>query len=84
MLIILTLTVSLLVVKVNRETTEKNGVIVVQSVTVKTSPDIKSTDTFVIHEGIKIKLEDKLDDWVKIRLADGKVGWLLAEKIEEI
>ena len=83
-LIILTLTVSLLVVKVNRETTEKNGVIVVQSVTVKTSPDIKSTDTFVIHEGIKIKLEDKLDDWVKISLADGKVGWLLAEKIEEI
>jgi len=83
-LLILALTVSLLVVKINRETTEKNGVIVVQSVTIKTSPDIKSTDTFVIHEGIKIKLEDKIDDWVKIRLADGKVGWLLAEKMEEI
>jgi len=83
-LIILALTVSLLVVKVNRETTEKSGVIVAQSVTVKTSPDIKSTDTFVIHEGLKIKVEDKLDDWVKIRLADGKVGWLLHENIEEI
>lgn len=83
-MIILALTVSLLVVKINRETTEKSGVIVVQSVTVKTSPDIKSTDTFVIHEGLKVKLEDMLDDWIKIRLADGKIGWLLAENVEII
>jgi len=83
-LIILALTVSLLVVKVNRETKEKSGVIIVQSVTVKTSPDIKSTDTFVIHEGLKVKLEDKLDDWIKIRLADGKIGWILAENAGEI
>jgi len=83
-LIMLALTVSLLVVKVNRETTEKSGVIIVQSITVKTSPDIKSTDTFVIHEGLKVKLEDKLDDWIKIRLADGKIGWILAENSEEI
>jgi len=84
MLVILALTISLLVVKVNRETTEKSGVIVVQSVTVKTSPDIQSTDTFVIHEGLKVRLEDKLDEWIKIRLADGKVGWLLTKNVEEI
>jgi tetratricopeptide (TPR) repeat protein len=83
-LIILALTVSLLVVKVNREVTEKSGVIVVQSVNVKTSPDIKSTDTFVIHEGLKVNLEDKLDDWIKIRLADGKIGWILGENVAEI
>ncbi|MEE9449119.1 MAG: hypothetical protein V3V72_03635, partial [Ignavibacteriaceae bacterium] len=59
-------------------------IIVIQSVTVKTSPDIKSTDTFIIHEGLKVKLENKLDDWVKIRLADGKMGWLLDENVEEI
>ena len=83
-LILLALTISLLVVKVNRETTEKNGVIIVQSVTVKTSPDLNSTDTFVIHEGLKVRLEDRLDDWTKIRLADGKIGWLLTENVEKI
>jgi tetratricopeptide (TPR) repeat protein len=83
-LIIIALLVSLLVVKLNRETTEKSGVIVVQSVTVKTSPDVNSTDTFIIHEGLKVRLEDKLDDWIKIRLADGKIGWILNEKAEEI
>jgi len=73
---ILALSISLLVVKMNREATLIGGVIVEQVVTVKSSPDPKSTDAFVIHEGLKVNLEDKLDTWVKIRLADGKVGWV--------
>ncbi|MBT8377635.1 MAG: hypothetical protein KJN64_00235 [Ignavibacteria bacterium] len=83
-LAVLAITVSLLIVKANREQTQISGVVVEQSITVKTSPDTKSTDAFVIHEGLKLKLEDKLDDWVKIRLADGKVGWLLEESVEKI
>jgi tetratricopeptide (TPR) repeat protein len=83
-LVILAINVSLLIVKINREESHISGVVVEQSITVKTSPDIKSTDAFVIHEGLKVKLEDKLDGWVRIRLADGKVGWLLEENIEQI
>jgi tetratricopeptide (TPR) repeat protein len=83
-LVILAITVSLLVVKINREQTHISGVIVEQSITVKTSPDIKSTDAFVIHEGLKVKMEDKLDEWVKIRLADGKVGWIENDSVVRI
>lgn len=83
-LLILALSVSLLIVKINREATHINGVIVEQSVTVKTSPDLKSTDAFLIHEGLKVKLEDNIDDWVKIRLADGKVGWVENGVVEKI
>lgn len=83
-LIIFLMIVSLLVVKINREQTFISGVIVEQSTTVKTSPDPKSTDAFVIHEGLKVNLEDKLDEWVKIRLADGKVGWIENNTIEKI
>ena len=70
------LVTSLLIVKVNKEENVIEGVIIEQSLTVKTSPDMKSTDAFVIHEGLKVNLEDKLDNWIKVRLADGKVGWI--------
>ena len=75
---------SLLIVKINREETVKSGVVIEQSATVKTSPDDKSTDAIVIHEGLKVNLEDKLDNWIKIRLADGKVGWVENNVVEKI
>jgi tetratricopeptide (TPR) repeat protein len=83
-LLIFALTISLLVIKVNREATLKSGVIVEQVVTVKSSPDPNSTDSFIIHEGLKVNLEDSLDNWVKIRLADGKVGWVENNTVEQI
>ena len=83
-LIVLVLIVSLLVVKINREQTVISGVVVEQSTTVKTSPDPNSTDAFVIHEGLKVNLEDRLDQWVKIKLADGKVGWVENSAVEKI
>jgi tetratricopeptide (TPR) repeat protein len=83
-LLVLAISISLLVVKINREATVKSGVILEQFVTVKSSPDPQSTDAFVIHEGLKVNLEDKLDEWVKIRLADGKVGWIENNYVEQI
>jgi tetratricopeptide (TPR) repeat protein len=75
---------SLLIVKINREENVISGVVIEQSVTVKTSPDEQSTDAFVIHEGLKVNLEDRLDNWVKIRLADGKVGWIEKNAVKKI
>jgi pentatricopeptide repeat protein len=83
-LAVLLLVISLLVVKINREQNVIGGVVIEQSITVKTSPDIKSTDAFVIHEGLKVNLEDQLDEWVKIRLADGKVGWVENDSVVRI
>ena len=54
----------------------KYGIVLDQVVNVKSSPDGKSSDAFILHEGIKVKVEDKLEGWNKIRLADGKIGWL--------
>jgi pentatricopeptide repeat protein len=83
-LVLTTLLVALLIVKINREQTHISGVVVEQTITVKNSPDAKSIDAFVIHEGLKVKLEDKLDNWVKIRLADGKVGWIENDAVARI
>ncbi len=54
------------------------------TVTVKSSPSESGTNLFVIHEGLKVKITDKLGDWVEIRLADGNKGWLLTESVERI
>ncbi|RJP74194.1 MAG: tetratricopeptide repeat protein [Ignavibacteriales bacterium] len=61
-----------------------NAVIVEQAVTVKASPDVSSNDAFIIHEGLKIQIDDKVSDWYKVRLADGKIGWLRSTEIKII
>ncbi len=63
----------------------RNDAIVTTSVaTAKTSPDSQSLDAFVIHEGLKVKLSDSVGGWVKIVLADGKVGWIRSQECERI
>lgn len=43
---------------------------------IKSAPDASGTDLFMIHEGIKMDILDKVGEWSKVRLADGKVGWI--------
>ena len=71
-------------VKLNRELNVRNGIVITDIVTVKLSPDENSNDAFVIHEGLKVQLEDKVDNWVKIRLHDGKVGWITENNVGKI
>ncbi len=54
------------------------------TITVKSSPDEKSIDLFVIHEGTKVQLLDKIGEWYEVRIANGSVGWLPEEALEEI
>lgn len=42
----------------------------------KSSPDDSGTDLFVLHEGTKVSIEDKVGEWLEIRLSDGNVGWV--------
>jgi tetratricopeptide (TPR) repeat protein len=52
--------------------------------TAKSSPDEQSVNAFVVHEGLKVRVSDRLGDWIKITLADGKVGWIFAQQCERI
>lgn len=83
-IVILLIVASLLIVKLNREVNIKNGVIVEPSVIAKVSPDKDSNDAFVIHEGLKVRLEDNIGNWYKIRLRDGKIGWANKQDIRVI
>lgn len=59
-----------------REISESSAILFAPSAAVKSAPDAQSTDLFVIHEGVKVDLLDSVGGWRKVRLADGKVGWL--------
>ena len=52
------------------------GVVMSEQVYVKSAPDNSSTDLFILHEGAKVQLYDNVDGFTKIRIADGRVGWI--------
>ena len=58
---------------------QDEAIIMTPTVTVKSSPTQYSVDLFVLHEGTKVKILDTANEWNKIKIADGSVGWLLAE-----
>ncbi len=68
----------------SREVTTDFGVVTADLANVKVSPTAESSDAFVVHEGLKFEIQDQLDDWVKVRLADGKVGWIPNNSLEKI
>jgi tetratricopeptide (TPR) repeat protein len=60
------------------------AIIFAPTITVKSSPDEKSTDLFVVHEGTKVTLLDNISEWYEIRIANGSVGWLPKSSLEKI
>lgn len=82
--LVFVIVIILLIINLNRELNIKYAIIVEQQVITKFSPDSNSGDAFLIHEGLKVKAEDTVSDWVKIRLIDGKVGWVKKESLKII
>lgn len=64
--------------------TRTEAVVLADKVDVKSAPDANGTNVFTLHEGVKLEVRDRSLDWVQIRLADGKVGWLRDEVIAKI
>jgi tetratricopeptide (TPR) repeat protein len=60
------------------------GIIMSHVVHVKSTPNEKGSDLFVIHLGLKVGITDQLNEWVEIRLPNGEKGWILASQMEEI
>jgi tetratricopeptide (TPR) repeat protein len=58
-----------------------SGVIAVEKVFIKSAPDNNASDLFLLHEGTEVLLLDQVDGYAKIRLDDGKTGWLPQQDI---
>ncbi len=60
------------------------GIVFNPSVYVKSAPEDKSTDLFILHEGTKVQILDNVGNWKKIRLMNNNEGWVKAESLEVI
>jgi tetratricopeptide (TPR) repeat protein len=69
---------------IHRETSTDYAVLTTHTISVKQSPNDTSNDLFVIHEGLKVEVLDKFGEWYRIKLSDGKVGWLPQKSLEVI
>ena len=67
--------------------TESNtefAIVMSDAANIKSSPDNRGNDLFVLHKGLKVQVLDGVNRWRKIRLADGKVGWIPESDCESI
>ena len=60
------------------------GVIYVAKVEAHSEPNVFSTRLFEVHEGLRVSINQAVDDWVEIELLDGKMGWIEESQIRLI
>ncbi len=65
-----------LIIRINENNTLYHAIVLVDKVEVLSSPDEQGTELFSLHEGVKFRVEERRDGWARIRLTDGKVGWV--------
>jgi len=53
-----------------------------EKVSVKSAPLISGLEVFELHEGLKVWILDEVDVWKKIKLADGKTGWIQSDSLK--
>jgi tetratricopeptide (TPR) repeat protein len=69
----------------NKQLNSNHAAIIMNpSAYVKSSPDDKSTNLFMLHAGTRIEILDQLQNWKKIKIANGNVGWISKEDVEII
>ncbi len=72
------------IVQSYRESGTEFAVVMADVSNIKSAPDSKGNDLFVIHRGLKVQVLDLVNKWNKIRLPDGKIGWIPENDIEVI
>lgn len=67
------------------EQKDKPAIVFAQESEIKNEPNLRSEIAFKLHEGTKVQvLEVYSENWTKIKLADGKTGWISSEDIKEL
>jgi tetratricopeptide (TPR) repeat protein len=68
--------------KFNLDKKDNPAIIFSQESKVRSNPNNRSEESFRLHEGTKVQVIETYNDWKKIELSDGKVGWISSEDIK--
>ena len=49
---------------------------------VKNAPSLNGETVFTLHEGTKVKVLDTIDNWKKVKIDDGKIGWITTDDLK--
>lgn len=65
-------------------TQRESAIVFAPTIIAKSSPSESGTDLFVLHEGTKVYIVDRVGEWSEIRLEDGNRGWIPTDRLEVI
>ncbi len=68
----------------NYSKNNKPAIIFSAKASVKNAPTLNSNEAFELHEGTKVIILEQVDSWFKIKLADGKIGWISKSDLKAI
>ncbi len=80
-ILILITALSITIVQYGKSSKTIEAIVYATEVSVKNEPTNNAEEAFIIHEGTKVFVLDEVDDWKKIKLVDGKIGWLKSQEI---
>ncbi|WGK66322.1 SH3 domain-containing protein [Croceiramulus getboli] len=63
---------------------DRPAIIYAQEVAVKAAPQLSSENAFTLHAGTKVQVLESIKNWKRIRLADGKLGWIPETELKEL
>lgn len=81
-LILVCITLAFAFHKYNLDKKDNPAIVFVQESKVKSDPNNRSEESFRLHEGTKVQVIEAYNNWNKIRLTDGKEGWVISDDIK--
>ena len=84
LLVVLLLSTFLFVIRIREDVRVQHAIILSDKVSVTSGPAEDATEMFALHEGVKVRVIDRSEDFVRIRLSDGKDGWVPLSTLDVI
>jgi len=60
------------------------GILFNKKIEVWAEPNSRAEVIFLLHEGTKVQMQDQLQEWQKIRIANGSEGWIKNGKVRSL